>query len=61
MKKRCLVCFKVFTPKNYWQKYCSPTCRFIMWGYEKFKELSQKSIEYSGKKRKKKENKSWVK
>jgi len=29
-----------------------------MWGYEKFKELSQKSIEHSGKKKKKKENKS---
>jgi len=34
-KKTCLVCAKPFTPKNYWQKYCSKECKFANWALSK--------------------------
>ena len=34
-KKLCEVCKKPFTPKNYWQKYHSDSCRLAAWAIRK--------------------------
>ena len=36
MEKRCLVCKKGFIVGKYWQKFCSPKCRMIMWVFVQF-------------------------
>lgn len=38
---RCENCRKEFEPKNYWQKYCSKTCKMIDW-YSKKKQKEEK-------------------
>ena len=35
--QKCKVCFKEFEPKNYWQKYCSSSCKQAMWALKRFR------------------------
>lgn len=44
MKQRCQVCNKEFEPKNYWQKYCSGTCKQAAWAIKKFQNKDYSNI-----------------
>jgi len=35
--KVCEVCGKHFVPVNYWQKYCSKSCKQAAWAMRKYK------------------------
>lgn len=41
MKRQCKICKTKYTPKNYWQKYCSKKCKMRAW-YMKTYNLVEK-------------------
>jgi len=44
MKKQCDLCSKEFTPKNYWQKYCSKKCGLLSWAKRELKKNKKSEV-----------------